>query len=209
MTRSAGRKYWIFSKQPINAKIFEIRRQLNDIPLTSPPKLRAYRRDKRARLLKELKDLESRRFLDIGSFVIQNGGLFMSEKTIPLYLYSQESDVLEFFSGIKVGTYEHAATHPGYCYLRGPYSEFWLGLPPAIFIDGSLTPPYAREVDAATFAAEVKPLLSQREYIASIIREQFNKINVYNQRLKDMKEREESAKDARNADAEEFLNGLF
>lgn len=208
MTSSVGHKYWIYEGQPIYGKIVEIHRQLNDIPLTSPPKQRAYRRDKRARLLKELKDLESRRFLDIGSFVIQKGGLFKSGKTIPLYLYSQEADVLEFFSGIKVGTSDKD-TNPGHFYLRGPYSQFWLGLPPAVLIDGPLTPRYAREVDAATFAAEVKPLLSQREYIASIIREQFNQIIAYNQRLKDMKEREESAKDARNADAEEFLNGLI
>lgn len=207
MSPSETRRYWIFSEAPINSKINKYQRELESIPRFPSEKKRARLRQRRSYLLDELKKLESRRFLDIGSIVIQEGSSLRSEKTTPLYLYSQESDVLEFFSKTKIGTSE--VTSSGQLYLRGPYGEFWLGLPPDIYIDGSMTPSYAVEVDAATFASKVKPLLPHREIIARKVINQLNKIIKFNAELRGQINQDEAERIARNKEAERFLRDFI
>lgn len=197
---TSGRNYWVFSEGPI---VLEIRKLNDEVK-------RGYTSfSERIKIKKRLRELESERYLDISSATLQGHGLgFSLPSEIPLYFYTQDGEAFEFFSGTKIGQVKvgNYSFNYGCRYIEGPYARVF-------YLDyHTYFEPYtpmARELDAPSFAAAVKPLLPKKEQIAAIVISQFNRIISHNNQLAEADKAKQDALNKKNQDAEDFLNNYI
>ena len=194
---TSGRQYWIFSEGPTTREMRRLNGRLN---------AKRWRPSftERIEINKRLRELESEQYLDISTVVLQGHGLgFSVPREIPLYFYTQNGEAFEFFSGLRIGQVCHHYNDP---YIESPYANS-LYLKRPTYADDDFG--VARELDASSFASEVKPLLPKKKQIASIVLAQFKRILAHKKRLAVDDKAKQDALAKKNQDAEDFLNNFI
>ena len=194
---ASGRQYWIFSEGPTTREIRELNGRLDN-------KLLRPSFTERIKINKRLRKLESEQYLDISTVILQGHGLGLSiPREIPLYFYTQNGEAFEFFSGLRIGQVRHHYNDP---YIESPYANA-LYLKRSAYADNNYG--VARELDASSFASEVKPLLPKKKQIASIVLAQFKRILAHKRKLAADDKAKQDALAKKNQDAEDFLNNFI